>query len=68
VRIPLYQGEEPEDLQALFRWRAAGGAIAMGFIWHRVEYMRQARFSQIAFAAAENTGCPVFFGRNKTPA
>lgn len=68
VHIPLYQGEEPEALQALFRWRASSGVIQMGFIWHRVEYMRQARFNQIAFAAAENTGRPVFFGRNKTPA
>ena len=62
--IPLYLGEDPDHLTALFRWRADGsGKVMLGFQWHRVEYMRQAHFAQIAHTAAEETGLPVFIGR-----
>lgn len=64
LHIPLYLGEEPDHLTALFRWRADGsGKVMLGFQWHRVEYMRQAHFAGIAHAAAEETGLPVFIGR-----
>lgn len=64
LHIPLYQGEEPDALTALFRWRAAGdGSVRLGFQWKRVEYQRQAHFASIAHAVAEATGCPVMLGR-----
>lgn len=64
LSIPIYNGEEPTELTALFRWRAAGaGSVAFGFQWHRVEYARRAHFAQIATTAAEETGLPVFMGR-----
>ncbi|WP_323009506.1 DUF2303 family protein [Paracoccus sp. (in: a-proteobacteria)] len=64
LSIPIYNGEEPEELTCLFRWRAAGGgAVGLGFQWHRVEYQRRAHFTQIATAASEETGLPVFMGR-----
>lgn len=64
LSIPIYNGEEPEDLTCLFRWRAQGGwAVGLGFQWHRVEYLRRAHFAQIADTAAEETGLPVFMGR-----
>lgn len=64
LSIPIYNGEEPEDLTCLFRWRAqGGGAVGLGFQWHRVEYLRRAHFAQIAHTAAEETGLPVFMGR-----
>lgn len=64
LAIPIYNGEEPDELTCLFRWRAAGdGRVMLGFDWHRVEYARRAHFSQIAYAAAEETGLPVFMGR-----
>lgn len=63
LRIPLYQGEAPEDLRALFRWKADKEGLTFGFVWHRAEYMRQARFQQIAAQAAEETGLPYILGR-----
>lgn len=61
--IPVFNGEPAEPLTCLFRWRAVGGKVQLGFVWHRLEYQRRARFSQIAFAVAEATGLPVFMGR-----
>lgn len=63
LNIPIYNGEEPDTLTALFRWRAQGGGVALGFEWHRVEYQRQAHFEQIAASAAEETGLPYMMGR-----
>lgn len=63
VSIPIYHGEAPETLVAKFRWKATQGGLLLGYKWHRVEYMRQARFAQIAHDAAEATGLPVYLGR-----
>lgn len=63
LNIPIYNGEHPDTLTALFRWRAQGGGVALGFEWHRVEYQRQAHFAQIAATAAEETGLPYLMGR-----
>lgn len=64
LSIPIYNGEEPDELTCLFRWRAlGGGAVGLGFQWHRVEYQRRAHFTQIATTASEETGLPVFMGR-----
>lgn len=64
LSIPIYNGEEPEELTCLFRWRATGGGgVGLGFQWHRVEYQRRAHFAQIATTASEETGLPVFMGR-----
>lgn len=64
LSIPIYNGEQPEPLTCLFRWRAlGGGVVGLGFQWHRVEYQRRAHFAQIATTASEETGLPVYFGR-----
>ena len=64
LSIPVYPGEDPEDIVALFRWRPnGGGGVLLGFEWHRLEYRMRARFAEIARIAAEDTGMPVFFGR-----
>ncbi len=63
LSIPVYHGEEPEHLCAKFRWRPTSEGLLLGFVWHRVEYMRRARFAQIAAAAAEDTGLPWIAGR-----
>lgn len=63
LEIPLYFGEEPTFVRAKFRFRASQAGLALGFVWHRVEYQRQAAFQEIAFAASENTGRPVIYGR-----
>lgn len=68
LRIPFYNGEEPSDIDAHFRWRgSAGGAVVFALEWHRVEYHRRAHFNAIAFTAAEETGLPVFLGRQGDP-
>lgn len=63
LMIPVFNGEAAEALTCLFRWRASNGTVQLGFVWHRLEYQRRARFRQIAFAVAEGTGLPVFMGR-----
>lgn len=63
LAIPLYQGEEPTMITAKFRFRVKPDALYLGFNWHRVEYQRQAKFSELATVAADETGLPVFFGR-----
>lgn len=63
LNIPVYHGEDPELLVAKFRWRPAPDGLTLGFVWHRVEFMRRARFTQIATQAAEDTGLPVIMGR-----
>lgn len=68
LRIPFYNGEEPSDIEAHFRWRGtSGGAVVFALEWHRVEYHRRAHFNAIAFTAAEETGLPVFLGRQGDP-
>ncbi len=64
LSIPIFNGELPDTLTALFRWRARpDGGVMLGFEWHRLEYQRRAHFNLIATTAAEETGLPVFFGR-----
>lgn len=64
LNIPFYNGEKPSDIEARFRWRGTGGgSVVFALEWHRVEYHRRAHFSAIAFAASEETGLPVFLGR-----
>lgn len=64
LSIPIFNGEAPDTLTALFRWRAQpDGGVLLGFEWHRLEYQRRAHFNLIATTAAEETGLPVFFGR-----
>jgi len=63
LAIPLYQGEEPTTISAKFRFRVKPDALYLGFNWHRVEYQRQAKFTELATVAADETGLPVFFGR-----
>lgn len=63
LNIPLYAGEGPVMLRCAFRFRINAGGLELGFEWRRVEYQRQAYFAQIATQAAEETGLPVYFGR-----
>lgn len=64
LQIPFYNGEAPDDIDAHFRWRGTpGGAVMFALEWHRVEYHRRTHFNAIAMMAAEETGLPVFLGR-----
>lgn len=64
LSMPFYNGEEPSDIIAKFRWRPSNGAVVFALEWHRVEYHRRAHFTAIAYAASEETGLPVFIGRS----
>lgn len=63
LEIPLFQGEEPSEIHASFRFRPSPQGLKLGFVWRRVEYRRQGQFSLIAHRVAEETGRPVMFGR-----
>ncbi|PCJ05221.1 MAG: hypothetical protein COB16_16115 [Rhodobacteraceae bacterium] len=63
LEIPLYNGEAPVKILAKFRFRVTPSGLQLGFRWHRVEYMRQATFREMAVLTADNTGLPVYFGR-----
>lgn len=63
LAIPLFQGEEPSEILASFRFRPSAQGLKLGFVWRRVEYRRQAEFALIAHRVAEATGRPVIFGR-----
>lgn len=63
MSIPLYNGEEPIEIRAKFRFRVSPQGLALGIRWHRVEYLRQATFREMATLAADDTKLPVFFGR-----
>ncbi len=63
LAIPLFFGEEPTEIEASFRFRPNPDGLKLGFVWRRVEYVRQAKFREIAFRMAEATGLPVVQGR-----
>lgn len=63
LAIPLFFGEEPTEIEASFRFRPNPDGLKLGFVWRRVEYVRQAQFRAIAFRVAEATGRPVIQGR-----
>ena len=63
LAIPLFFGEEPTEIEASFRFRPQPDGLKLGFVWRRVEYVRQAKFREIAFRISEHTGLPVFQGR-----
>jgi uncharacterized protein YfdQ (DUF2303 family) len=63
LEVPLYNGEPPILIRCALRFRVTPAGLLLGFQWRRVEYARRSHFTQIATAAAEDTGLPVFFGR-----
>lgn len=63
LAIPLFHGEEPTEIEASFRFRPQPDGLKLGFVWRRVEYVRQAVFRSIAHRVSEATACPVFYGR-----
>lgn len=64
LSIPLFHGEEPTEIEASFRFRPQPDGLKLGFVWRRVEYVRQAKFREIAWRVSEATGLPVFHGRH----
>lgn len=63
LAIPIFHGEEPTEIEASFRFRPQADGLKLGFVWRRVEFVRQAMFRGIAYRVAEATGRPVIMGR-----
>ena len=63
LSLPLFFGEPPTEIEASFRFRPNPDGLKLGYVWRRVEHVRQAKFQEIAFRVAEATGLPVFQGR-----
>ncbi len=63
LSIPLFDGEQPTDIVASFRFKPSPKGLGLGFVWRRVEYVRRAMFKEIAHRVSEETGRPVVFGR-----
>lgn len=63
LAIPLFQGEEPTEILASFRFRPSPHGLRLGFVWRRVEYRRQAQFNLMAHRVSEETGRPLVAGR-----
>lgn len=63
LSLPLFFGEAPTEIEASFRFRPNPDGLKLGYVWRRVEHVRQAKFQEIAFRVAEATGLPVFQGR-----
>ena len=63
LAIPLFHGEAPSEIRCALRYRISPQGLVLGFEWRRVEYQRRAQFRELAYLIAEETGCPVFFGR-----
>lgn len=63
IEIPLWQGDEPVRLEALFRYRAGEGGLKLAINWRRADHIRQAKFMAIGHSIAEATGVNVLFGR-----
>lgn len=63
ITIPIFQGDDPITLQARLRYRISEGGLTLGYEWHRTEYVKQAKFREIAAFIAEETGLPWMMGR-----
>ena len=64
ISVAIYEGEAPQDITALFRWKpSAGDGVQLGFVWHRLQLQKLAHFREIATACGEDTGLPVIMGR-----
>lgn len=62
LRIPVYFGEEPEDVEAFLRHDTSTGQLAIGLELHRPEYVRQAAFKKVAADIKAATGQRVVYG------
>ena len=62
LSIPLYRGERAVTLQAHFRYRISGGALKLGFVWHRAYDVRRAAFDLAVARASDVSGLRAFFG------
>jgi len=61
--IPVYFGEQPVQVKAFLRSNVEeSGALSLGLVLSRTEFVRQAEFERIALDVADATDCQVLYG------
>jgi hypothetical protein len=63
IRIPIYLGEEPIDLELKFRYRAGEGGLKFGYEFHRIQSVKRAAFRHLIARVADETGLRMHYGR-----
>ena len=62
LKLPLYYGEEAQDVTALFRYRMNEGGLKLGYEFHRLKPVMDAAFRAAAVRVAEEAGLPLLLG------
>lgn len=63
LRLPIWEGEEPIDIECRLRWRTHSGVVALGIVMKRIEHIKRELFAKITSEIAEATGLPAMAGR-----
>lgn len=65
LSMPIFYGEQPVEITALFRYRMREGGLQLGYEFHRIKPVVEAAFRSAAVRIAEECGMSALFG--KTP-
>ena len=63
LRLAIYEGEEPVEIECALRWRGQSGGVKLALVMRRINRVKRELFAKIANDVAEATGLPVYFGR-----
>jgi uncharacterized protein YfdQ (DUF2303 family) len=63
LRLAIYAGDEPVEIECALRWRAQSGGVKLALVMRRINRVKRELFAKIANDVAEATGLPVYFGR-----
>lgn len=62
LSLPIFYGEAPIEVTALFRYRMKEGGLQLGYEFHRIKPVIDAAFRLAATRVADETGLPAHFG------
>lgn len=60
LRIPVFYGEPPAELNAFLRYRIEEGALRIGLELHRPVFLRQSILEQVGLEIRSRTGRPLY--------
>lgn len=63
LSMPIFYGEQPIQIEALFRYRMREGGLQLGYEFHRIKPVVEAAFRSAAVRVADETGLPALFGK-----
>ncbi len=63
LRLAIYEGEAPVEIECALRWRAQNGSVKLALVMRRINRVKRELFTKIANDVAEATGLPVYSGR-----